>query len=231
MKKNGKKLGVGGTIVVVIFYALLQWTGIISPEGGESTNGGQSTIENNVAWEDTQSTEEHAVAETLIATEKPKVTEVPVVTEKPKTTEVPEITEVPIATEKPKATKKPEATEKPKATETPKATEKPKATATPEPTAAPQEIELTDYGFRNKKLRDSHFDKHGIEMGFETVEDYIEAANRVISNPDALHKLEAEDNDHIYFIEETNEFVVLSQDGYIRTYYIANGGIDYFNRQ
>ena len=90
---------------------------------------------------------------------------------------------------------------------------------------------MTDYGFRNKKLRDSHFEKHGIEMGFETVEDYIEAANKVISNPDALHKLEAEDNDHIYFIEETNEFVVLSQDGYIRTYYIANGGIDYFNRQ
>ena len=217
MKKNGKKLGVGGTIVVVILYALLQWTGIISPENGENIDDGQSTIENSVAWDDTLSTEEHAVAETLIATEKPKVTEVPVVTEKPKITEAPEITEAP--------------TEKPKATEAPKATEKPKATATPEPTAAPQEIELTDYGFRNKKLRDSHFDKHGIELGFETVEDYIEAANKVISNPDALHKLEAEDNDHIYFIEETNEFVVLSQDGYIRTYYIANGGIDYFNRQ
>ena len=103
----------------------------------------------------------------------------------------------------------------------------------PEETEAPTEepIELTDYGFRNKKLRDSHYEKHGIEMGFETVEDYILAANKVISNPDSLHKLEAEDNDHIYFLEETNEFVVLSQDGYIRTYYIANGGIEYFNRQ
>ena len=199
MKKNGKTLGVGGTIVVVILYALLQWTGIISPESGDSTDSSQSTIESSVVWDDTQ------------------VTKAPAATEKPKITEAPEITEAPIATEKPKAT------------EAPKTTEKPKATATPEPTAAPQEIELTDYGFRNKKLRDSHFDKHGIEMGFETVEDYIEAANKVISNPDALHKLEAEDNDHIYFIEETNEFVVLSQDGYIRTYYIANGGIDYFN--
>ena len=108
-------------------------------------------------------------------------------------------------------------------------TEAPVITATPAPTEEP--IELTDYGFRNKKLRDSHYEKHGIEMGFETVEDYILAANMVISNPDSLHKLEAEDNDHIYFLEETNEFVVLSQDGYIRTYYIANGGIDYFNRQ
>ncbi len=98
-------------------------------------------------------------------------------------------------------------------------------------TQASVEIELTDYGFRSQKLQESHFEKHGIEMGFEAVEDYIEAANKVISNPDALHKLEAEDNDHIYFLEETNEFVVLSQDGYIRTYYIANGGINYFNRQ
>lgn len=98
-------------------------------------------------------------------------------------------------------------------------------------TRASVEIELTEYGFRSQKLQDSHFEKHGMEMGFETVEDYIEAANRVISNPEALHKLEAEDNDHIYFLEETNEFVVLSQDGYLRTYYIARDGIDYFNRQ
>ncbi len=223
MKKNGKKLGVGGTIVVIILYVLLQWSGIIGPEGGESTNGGQSTIENSVAWGDEQS------AEIPLATEKPKTTETPENIEATIATEKPKVTEAPISTEKPKVTEVPMVTEMPKATKKPAATEKPKAT--PEPTEAPQEIELTDYGFRNKKLRDSHFDKHGIEMGFETVEDYIEAANRVISNPDALHKLEAEDNDHIYFIEETNEFVVLSQDGYIRTYYIANGGIDYFNRQ
>lgn len=112
---------------------------------------------------------------------------------------------------------------------TPEVTEVP--TTAEEPVVTQEPIELTDYEFRNKNLRDSHFEKHGIEMGFETVEDYILAANMVISNPEALHKLEAEDNDHIYFLEETNEFVVLSQDGYIRTYYIANGGIDYFNRQ
>lgn len=145
--------------------------------------------------------------------------------------DAPVSTQAPQITEAPKDTETPQATEVPKSTETPQMTEAPKPTEIPAPTEAPTEVELTDYGFRNKKLQDSHFEKHGIEMGFETVEDYIEAANRVISNPDALHKLEAEDDDHIYFIEETNEFVVLSQDGYIRTYYIANGGIDYFNRQ
>ncbi len=149
-------------------------------------------------------------------------------TQKPEETKAPEVTDTPEETAAPKPTAEPVVTEGPKATATPKPTKEPVVTEAP--TQEP-EIELTNYWFRTKKLRDSHFEKHGIEMGFETPEEYIEAANRVICNPDALHKLEAEDNDHVYFIEETNEFVVLSQDGYLRTYYIANGGIDYFNRQ
>ena len=144
-------------------------------------------------------------------------------------TKAPEETAAPIVTEAPEETATPIVTEAPEETAAPVVTEAPEETEAPVVTEEP--IELTDYGFRNKKLRDSHFEKHGIEMGFETVEDYILAANMVISNPKSLHKLEAEDNDHIYFLEETNEFVVLSQDGYIRTYYIANGGIEYFNRQ
>ena len=59
---------------------------------------------------------------------------------------------------------------------------------------------------------------------------YLEAANRVINNPDALHKLEAEDQDHVYYLEETDEIVFVSQDGYIRTYF-QPGGRDYFERQ
>ena len=175
MKRNGKKLGIGGTILVIIVYLLLVKMGVIQMDGAGNTG------DNNVASNNTPA---------------------PIVTEAP--------------TEAPKPTKAPEATQAP--TEEPQVDEE-------------EEIELTNYWFRTKALRDSHFEKHGIEMGFETPEDYIKAANMVICNPDALHKLEAEDGDHIYFLEETNEFVVLSQDGYIRTYYIANGGIDYFNRQ
>lgn len=149
-------------------------------------------------------------------------------TQKLEATKTPEVTEAPKETDAPAPTEEPEITEAPKATATPKPTKEPVVTEAP--TQEP-EVELTNYWFRTKSLRDSHFEKHGIEMGFETPEEYIEAANRVICNPNALHKLEAEDNDHIYFIEETNEFVVLSQDGYIRTYFIPSGGIDYFNRQ
>ncbi|MBQ8823083.1 MAG: hypothetical protein IJZ82_10595 [Lachnospiraceae bacterium] len=85
--------------------------------------------------------------------------------------------------------------------------------------------------FRNEELWESHYEKHGIDMGFASMEEYLEAANLVLYNEDTLHKIEAEDGDDVYFLEETGEFVVVSTDGYIRTYFIPDAGIDYFNRQ
>lgn len=91
-----------------------------------------------------------------------------------------------------------------------------------------QEMKLQ---FRKKKYLDEHYEKHGIEMGFADADAYLAAANAVVVNPNALHKKEKEDNDDIYYVEETNEFVVVSEDGYIRTYFNPSGGIDYYNRQ
>lgn len=85
------------------------------------------------------------------------------------------------------------------------------------------------YTFRNDTLYEQHYQKHGIEMGFSTSEEYLQGANDVINNPNSLHKLEAEDGDDVYYLEDTQEFVVVSTDGYIRTYYYAS--LDYFNRQ
>lgn len=85
--------------------------------------------------------------------------------------------------------------------------------------------------FRTKDQWESHYEKHGIEMGFADKQAYLDAANKVIINPDALHKFEAEDGDDVYYVEATNEFVVVSRDGYIRTYFNPSDGIDYFNRQ
>ncbi|MBP3206327.1 MAG: hypothetical protein J6M66_13005 [Lachnospiraceae bacterium] len=102
-----------------------------------------------------------------------------------------------------------------------------------ETSTAPEssEIQQNGYRFRSKKLLSQHYEKHGIEMGFDSAVAYQEAASAVISNPDALYKTEKEDGDGVYYIEETNEFVILSVDGYIRTYFNPSGGIDYFNRQ
>lgn len=93
------------------------------------------------------------------------------------------------------------------------------------------EITVAEITFRNDNLLDQHYEKHGIEMGFASAEEYELAAYKVIINPDALHKIEAEDGDDVYYVEATNEFVVVSQDGYIRTYFNPSAGIDYYNRQ
>lgn len=80
-------------------------------------------------------------------------------------------------------------------------------------------------------MLDEHFEKHGSEFGYQTAEEYEAGANRVISSDEALHKLEAEDGDDVYYLEATNEFVIVSTDGYIRTYFKPDNGINYFNRQ
>ena len=94
-----------------------------------------------------------------------------------------------------------------------------------------QQEDYVEYYFRNDNLLEQHYEKHGVEMGFDSMEEYEEAACAVIYNPDALTKTEKEDGDYVYYVEETNEFVVLSPDGYIRTYFNPSAGIDYYNRQ
>lgn len=83
--------------------------------------------------------------------------------------------------------------------------------------------------FRNEERLQEHYEKHGIDMGFASAEDYLAAANAVVANPNALHKTESDDGDDVYYLEDTEEFVVVSKKGYIRTYYLANK--DYYNRQ
>lgn len=89
----------------------------------------------------------------------------------------------------------------------------------------------SSYQFRNDKYLSQHFEKHGSEFGYTTEEEYLAGANRVISSKDSLHKTEAEDGDDVYYLEASNEFVIVSVDGYIRTYFKPSGGINYYNRQ
>lgn len=107
-------------------------------------------------------------------------------------------------------------------------TEAEKETSTTRQTTPATKAEK-QYRFRNKDRLNDHFIKHGREVGAESAAQYEKMASDVINNPDALYKTEKEDGDGVYYIRATGEFVVLSTDGYIRTYYIA--GYDYFNRQ
>ena len=95
----------------------------------------------------------------------------------------------------------------------------------------PAQAEQSTLTFRSDALREEHYQKHGIEMGFASAKEYEKAAAAVVSDSRALHKLEKEDDDDVYYIEETNEFVIVSTDGYIRTYFYPRDGIRYFERQ
>ncbi len=86
------------------------------------------------------------------------------------------------------------------------------------------------YEFRRESYLTEHYKKHGKAMGFSSEEEYLDAANDIINDPKSLQKNEAEDNDKIYFLQSTNEIVFVSQDGYIRTYFICRGK-SYYDRQ
>ncbi|MGN0038650.1 MAG: hypothetical protein ACI36Y_05925 [Coriobacteriales bacterium] len=87
------------------------------------------------------------------------------------------------------------------------------------------------YTFRTQRQLSEHFDKHGREMGFASPGEYERAASRAATNPYALHKLEKEDGGDVYYLVTTNEFVVVSTDGFIRTYFCPNSGKSYYDRQ
>lgn len=150
-----------------------------------------------------------------------------------------EVTAAPGITQVPEATEESEATEAPEATVTVTPTQQPEDdTETPDDPGEEEDSGRKDadaveilYEFRRDSYLEQHFEKHGEEFDYETKEEYLAGANRVIQSPDALHKIEAEDGDDIYYIEKTNEFVVVSTDGYIRTYFRPSAGIDYYNRQ
>ena len=104
-------------------------------------------------------------------------------------------------------------------------------TTTTTTTAAAKEY--VTYSFRTKKQFEGHFEKHGKEFGDITKEQYLQKANDLINNDSdtILHKTETEDGDYIFYDTVNNEILFLSTDGYIRTYFKPNKGIEYYNKQ
>ncbi|WP_317414907.1 hypothetical protein [Holdemanella porci] len=80
-------------------------------------------------------------------------------------------------------------------------------------------------------MLESHYEKHGKEMGFVSSEEYEMAASDAVNNPESLHKTEKEDGDDVYYKEDTNEFVIVSTDRYIRSNFNPDSDKKYFDRQ
>ena len=65
-------------------------------------------------------------------------------------------------------------------------------------------------------------------MGFVSSEEYEMAASDAVNNPESLHKTEKEDGDDVYYKEDTNEFVIVSTDRYIRNNFNPDSGKKYW---
>ncbi|MBQ6837279.1 MAG: zinc-ribbon domain containing protein [Clostridia bacterium] len=85
------------------------------------------------------------------------------------------------------------------------------------------------YNFASHDALIQHFNKHRNEFGYTTPEQYLQGANAVINNSSSLTRTQ-DDGDTAYYLQATDEFVVVSPSGVIRTYF-KPGGIDYFYRQ
>lgn len=97
--------------------------------------------------------------------------------------------------------------------------------------SAVEPSEPQQYSFRSDSLLKQHYEKHGSEFGYSDAQEYVDGANAVINSPYAMHKKEKDDNDDIYYLRDTNEYVVVSTDGYLRTYFKPDDGISYYNRK
>lgn len=75
-----------------------------------------------------------------------------------------------------------------------------------------------NYSFYDAQSLYTHFKKHGKETNCTTAQQYLEKANNIITNKNAAHH-KTKDNDNVYFIKKTGDFVVLSNAKYIRSYY------------
>ncbi len=98
----------------------------------------------------------------------------------------------------------------------------------------PGETDFTSgetYSFRYESYLDEHFEKHKADTHTSSKSEYLYRANYVINNEKSLHKTEKEDGDDVYYLASTNELVIVSTDGYIRTYFCPDSGKEYYDKQ
>ena len=85
------------------------------------------------------------------------------------------------------------------------------------------------YYYLTPELREDDYNKYGIDMGFTSAEEYELSASVVINNPDAISKMAKSGEGMIFYLESTNELVVVSEDGFIGDYFKPVDGKKYFD--
>ena len=77
---------------------------------------------------------------------------------------------------------------------------------------------------------EQHFDDHGNDMGFETVEEYSQAAkNFAKSKEKEIKEFKAKNGSTYRYNPNTNKFLIISKGGKIVTYFEPTNGQKYFD--
>ncbi|MCL2061876.1 MAG: hypothetical protein FWH03_04540 [Firmicutes bacterium] len=72
----------------------------------------------------------------------------------------------------------------------------------------------------SKDSEDSHFDDHGKKMGYETEEEYSKAAQKFANSKErGIVQFRAKNGSVFRFNPKTKEFIIITKDGRIVTYY------------
>ena len=78
----------------------------------------------------------------------------------------------------------------------------------------------------------NHFYAHEYDMGYTYITDYSQAAiNFANSEDEGNISFTAENGSTYKYNEDTNEFLIVSKDGKIVTYFEPDRGIEYFYEQ
>ena len=99
--------------------------------------------------------------------------------------------------------------------------------------------DITEYSqFRTEEHLEEHYQKHVIDQeefvedfGDISIEQYLMLAQWLMDFTDEEVQIKEDDGDTLYYDAENNFFGVMSDDGYIRTFFRPSAGQDYFDRQ
>jgi len=88
-------------------------------------------------------------------------------------------------------------------------------------------------GFRTQHLLDDHYAKHGHKFGNVTRDQYLKMAQQLRDSRPGKNVLEAKrpDGGGAKFEKRYGWFVAYDSDGTLRTFFVPNDGIRYFERQ
>ena len=77
-----------------------------------------------------------------------------------------------------------------------------------------------------------HFNDHGHEFGYNNINEYSKSAKNFANNNEKGIKSFRAKNGSIYkYNPKTNEFMIITKDGKIITYFKPSGGSGYFENQ